>query len=74
MEKNKDEIIKMIGEKKYDEEMDVMTQMVAQEEKQLEFKAVDGDVDRRADNLKSLKLSDGYQHLCGYKGGKLSGG
>lgn len=74
MEKNKDAIIKMIGQKKYDEELNVMTQLVSQEEKQMSFKAVDGDVDRRDNSLKSLELSQGYQHLCGYKGGKLSGG
>tara|TARA_B110000285_G_C15030531_1_gene566497 strand:- start:404 stop:598 length:195 start_codon:yes stop_codon:yes gene_type:complete len=64
----------MIGQKKYDEEMDVMTQLVAQEEKQEKFKAVSGDVDRRDISLHDIELTDGYSHLCGFKGGKLSGG
>lgn len=48
--------------------------MMEQESKQQKFKAVSGDVDTRDASLKKTILSDGYQHFCGFKGGKLSGG
>lgn len=60
MENKKKAIVEMIGQKKYDEEMDVMTQLVAQEEKQEKFKAVSGDVDRRDPSLRDIELTDGY--------------
>jgi hypothetical protein len=31
MEKNKDDIVNLIGQKKYDEELDVLTKLVEQE-------------------------------------------
>jgi len=48
--------------------------MMEQEAKQQQFKALKGDVDRRDASLTKQGLSDGYQHFCGYRGGKLSGG
>lgn len=45
MENNKQAIIDIIGKSKYDEELDVINQMIEQEAKQQQFKALQGDVD-----------------------------
>ena len=74
MEHNKEAIVGIIGQQKYDEELAVIDQLVEQEGKLEQFKAQTGDVDDRDKKLKDVELSDGYQHFCGFKGGKLSGG
>lgn len=49
--------------------------MIVQEEKQQKFHRVEGDIDTRdKKQTGDLVLGDGYQNLCGQKGGKLSGG
>ena len=45
MEANKDVIIKLIGQKKFDEEMDLMTKMEEVEKKGGKFIAKEGDID-----------------------------
>jgi len=44
------------------------------DEKKGAFQSVAGDVDRREDHLRDVKLSSGFEAVCGIRGGKLSGG
>jgi len=74
METHKDELIKIISQEKYDEELDVIKKMVQQETNKGVFEAIDGDVDGREESLKDLDLVKGFGTQCGIKGGKLSGG
>lgn len=47
MEKNKEDLIALIGAKKYKEEIEVLKKLDQQEQMKGEFKAVEGDVDER---------------------------
>ena len=64
----------MIGQKKYDEEMEILQKIKKDEELKGEFLAIDGDVDQRDKALLDVNLQNGFQTHCGIKGGKLSGG
>jgi len=64
----------MIGQKKYDEEIEVLEKLVEQRKNKGEFQAVKGDVDTRPDSLKDAEMHPGYDINCGIKGSKLSGG
>lgn len=48
--------------------------MVEQDKNKGEFVAVIGDVDDRDSSLKTQRLHDGFNTMCGLKGNKLSGG
>jgi len=74
MENKKTQIVAIIGQAKYDEEIAVLKKIKAQEEKTGVFQSIAGDVDNRPDHSKTEKLTDGFQTQCGIKGNKLSGG
>lgn len=78
MEKNKQAISGIIGEKQYKEDLDKLKKMDEIEAKKGNFQTVDGDVDMRAKNkvpnFDDKQLSKGFDIQCGIKGGKLSGG
>lgn len=77
MEKNKESIIEIIGQKKYDEELEVLKKCVEQENAKGTFQAIEGDVDERKINnpkLIDIELHAGFETQCGVKGSKLSGG
>lgn len=74
-EDNKKELIALIGQKKYDEEIDVLNQIEADEEKTAGFQSKVGDIDTRHASKKDVEISDGFNTTqCGLKGSKLSGG
>ena len=56
MELKKDEIIHVIGEKKYYEELEVLKKISKDEELKGEFLAIDGDVDQRDKALLDIVL------------------
>jgi hypothetical protein len=60
MEKNKDDMITLIGAKKYKEEIEVLKKLDLQENMKGEFKAMDGDVDERGDELRDIELDEGF--------------
>lgn len=74
MEERKDELIRAIGQEKYDEELEVIQKCVEQETKKGMFEAIDGDVDSRDASYKNMTLIKGFGTQCGIKGSKLSGG
>ena len=74
MEVNKQALIQMIGDKKYEEELGILKKMKDQEDKRGEFLAINGNVDSRSASLLDTTLASGYETVCGVKGGKLSGG
>lgn len=74
MEKHKTEIVELIGQEKYDEEIGVLGKCKEQEEKAGEFQCIDGAVDERSKDLLDIQLNPGFLTHCGIKGSKLSGG
>lgn len=60
--------------KKFDMFMDVLEQISKKEILEGQFQYVSGSIDDREENLKDVKLHQGYSIECGLKGGKLSGG
>ena len=60
MEDNKEEMIDMVGEEKYFEEIEVIEKMIEKEEEKGVFCAKEGDVDCRAWLLKDIALPDGF--------------
>ena len=74
MVKNKDSIIMLIGESKFNEEVETLKKLEESESKKGNFQAIDGDVDNRPDSLKEFELSKGFDTQCGIRGGSLSGG
>ena len=74
MADNKDKVIALIGQAKYDEEIALLKEVEKDDEKKGGFQAVAGAVDKRDAALKDIELSAGFESACGIKGGKLSGG
>ena len=74
MNANKSAIVDMIGEEKFNEELDVLQKLKEQEEKKGVFIAEEGVIDQRVDKLKDVDLPQGFWIKCGIKGSKLSGG
>jgi len=74
MEENKDKLVTLIGQAKYDEEMNLLKLVEKDDEKKGGFQAISGAVDKRDESLTKTKLSVGFESACGIKGGKLSGG
>lgn len=74
MQDNKGDIVALIGEKKYDEEMETLKKLEEQQKNKGEFVAVKGDVDLRVADFKDMEMHSGYDITCGIKGNKLSGG
>lgn len=54
--------------------METLKLVEESESKKGNFQAIMGDVDTRAESLKSHELSNGFETQCGIRGGKLSGG
>lgn len=71
-------MIDLLGESKYNEDVDILKKLLEIAVKKGLFEAKEGDVDTRArDNVANWndkQLSKGYEIQCGLKGGKLSGG
>jgi len=74
MKKHKDELVTIMGDKKYEEELKTLQKMIDFEAKSGKWKEVVGDVDERSMDLKTPALSSGFSTQCGLRGGKLSGG
>ena len=65
----------MIGQKKYDEELQLLKEIEEQEASSGVFLAMAGDIDTRDEQKKDIQLIEGFETTqCGLKGGKLSGG
>lgn len=64
----------MIGEEKYDEEMELLNKLKEQEQRTGTFEAHEGDIDRREDSYKVPALARGFSIKAGLRGSKLSGG
>jgi len=74
MEASKATVVELIGQAKYDEEIDVLKKLVEQNKAKGIFQAVKGDIDTRPESLKDVEMHPGYDINCGIKGSKLSGG
>jgi len=74
MADNKAKVIGIIGEDKYNEEVELLNKCEKDDEKKGGFQAVSGAVDKREAKLKDITLVGGFESACGIKGGKLSGG
>lgn len=78
MEKNKQAISSIVGEKQWKEDLDKLKKLEEIEANKGEFTTVDGDIDLRAKNKvpnwNDVQLNKGFDIQCGIKGGKLSGG
>lgn len=74
MNANHDMLVEVIGENKFNEELDLLKKIAEQDAKKGEFVGVQGDVDNRPESLKDKNLSSNFENFCGIKGGKLSGG
>lgn len=74
MKKNKIEICSLIGETKFNEEISMLEKIKDLEEKKGVFKAIEGVIDTRNQELKDCQLNEGFNSQCGIKGNKLSGG
>jgi len=73
---HKEAIVAIIGQEKYDEELEVLNKLKEQESGKGAFAAIAGDIDRRTERVKgtSIALHQNFATQCGIKGGKLSGG
>lgn len=60
MQRNKEALVNLIGQEKYDEEIDVLTKMQGQEQYKKEFQASTGVVDQRPAELKGDHLHGGF--------------
>lgn len=71
-------MVRILGQEEYDKQLDIMKKVKEQKATKGEFVSIDGDVDSRAKrnvpNWNDQKLHEGFEILCGLKGGKLSGG
>lgn len=74
MDLHRDYLEEKYGKEKFNEYMEKMKIFKDQEDKKGEFEAMDGDIDRRSNNLKDIDLPQGFNTECGIKGSKLSGG
>ena len=52
MQQNKDKIVNMVGQAKYDEELALLELVKADDEKKGAFQSIKGDVDQRPDHLR----------------------
>lgn len=71
---NKVAMIAEIGEKTYEEHIEILGKLKEQEERKGVFLAQEGCVDQRDGKLKDIDLHPGFWIKAGIKGGKLSGG
>ena len=68
------EVTAKVGQPKYDEMLELLKDLQADEKKKGKFQAQQGDIDRRSETKKDLALHGGFSVDCGIKGCKLSGG
>ena len=73
MIRNRDYVVEVNGQARFDADMEVLTKLEAEEEKKGQFEARDDDVDAE-DRVRDVDLSSGFGSLCGVKGNQLSGG
>ena len=73
-ETQKEALKGLLGETKYDQELEILKKVQAQEEQKGVFQTIMGDIDDRPVGLKDITLNDGFETMCGLKGSKLSGG
>ena len=57
MNENKKSLIKMIGDQKFEEEMNILDDMKKSDAKKSDFQAMEGDVDIRESYLKDKEVS-----------------
>ena len=57
MNENKKSLIKMIGDQKFEEEMNILDDMKKADAKKSDFQAMEGDVDIRESYLKDKEVS-----------------
>lgn len=69
----KDDMVKKIGEKEYDNQVDILDKLYSVEAAKGGF-VTEGDVDNRGESLRGDPLHAGFETMCGLRGGKLSGG
>lgn len=74
MKENEKALVELVGQAKYDEELEVLAKLKEQEKEKGDFKAIVGDVDSRPADLKDKELCHGFETQCGLRGSKLSGG
>ena len=60
MKKYKDALVELIGQEKYEEELGVIGKMLEQERNKGAFQAQSGDVDKRDEKLRDIKISSGF--------------
>ena len=73
-ETQKEALKGLLGKTKYDQELEILKKVQAQEDQKGVFQTIIGDIDDRAAGLKDITLNDGFETMCGLKGSKLSGG
>ena len=75
MENNKEALVALIGQKKYDEEIAVLEKIKEQEGGKWQFEVQKDDIDTREQNLLDKELHYNFNEIkCGLRGAKLSGG
>ena len=62
MMKNKDEIIDMVGEHKFNEEYNMLKKIEQQRQTKGEFLAIKGTIDKRSPKLKDIELKPGFEN------------
>lgn len=60
MKANQAQIVSMIGQKKFDEEIEILGKLVEQGGKKGDFQAIEGDIDGRPESLKQPALMPGF--------------
>lgn len=71
MEDNKDTIMQYVPKEEYDGEMKILKVLAEQKAQRGEFRP-NGYIDDRPEELKDVVLDDGFDLICGTRGGKLS--
>jgi len=78
MTQNKQTLIELMGETKYNEDLEVLKKLEEIEVNKGSFITIEGDIDTRKErgvaNYNDAQLNKGFEIQCGIKGGKLSGG
>ena len=59
-EKHKNDIVNLIGQEKYDEEIEILKKCEDQEKNQGKFQVIQGTIDKRTVSSDDLKLHEGY--------------
>lgn len=71
---HKDELIKLIGEDRYNRQLNALEVLLKKEIEEGVFQNIEDILDDRPETLKDVKLDKGFATQCGIKGSKLSGG